>query len=92
MIGHQVLVRLHKSDFQVVTNVVLTLEPSQCNLAAVGKLVAQQVGFEVILFDSKPFHCFQVMLLVVLSFGKAHEEYWQNQKCYRRNAQDLMQT
>ena len=44
-----------KIDFQVVTNIVLTLEPSQCNLAAVGKLVAQQVGFEVILLDSKAY-------------------------------------
>ena len=44
-----------KIDFQVVTNIVLTLEPSQCNLATVGKPVAQQVGFEVILLDSKAY-------------------------------------
>ncbi len=44
-----------KIDFQVVTNIVLTLQPPQCSLTTVGQLVAQQVGFDVILLDSKAY-------------------------------------
>ena len=76
-----------KIDFQIVTNIVLTLEPSQCNLAAVEKLVAHQLKSSC--WIAKSIHCFRVMLLVVLNFGKAHERCWQHQKHCTRNAQDI---
>ena len=43
-------------EYTTVTQVVVTLSPSQCTVQAVGDLVAQQVGFEVVLLDSK---CYQ---------------------------------
>ena len=44
-----------KMDYSIVTQVVVSLVPSQCNVQVVGDLVAQQVGFEVVLLDSKCF-------------------------------------
>ena len=42
-----------RMDYSVVTQVFLCLEPDQCNVRSVGDLVAWQVGFPVILLDSK---------------------------------------
>ena len=42
-------------EYTTVTQVVVTLSPSQCTVQAVG---AQQVGFEVVLLDSK---CYQLL-------------------------------
>ena len=60
-----------KMDYSVVTQIVVSLVPSQCNVQAVGDLVAQQVGFEVVLLDSK---CFP-LLANESTFGKAPERY-----------------
>jgi hypothetical protein len=40
-------------EYTTVTQVVVSLSPSQCTVQAVGDLVAQQVGFDVVLLDSK---------------------------------------
>ena len=45
-------------DYKVVTQVVVTLEAGHCSPVNVAELVCQQVGFEVILLDSK---CFPVL-------------------------------
>lgn len=45
-------------DYKVVTQVVVNLEVGHCSPSAVAELVQQQVGFEVVLLDSK---CFPVV-------------------------------
>ena len=45
-------------EYQVITQVVVTLEVGQCKCSIVADLVRQQVGFPVTLLDSK---CFPIM-------------------------------
>ena len=47
-----------RMDYSIVTQVVISLVPSQCNVQTVAELVTQQVGFEVVLLDSKCFPLF----------------------------------
>ena len=42
-----------KMEYGVVTQVFLCLTPDQCNVRSVSELMAEQVGFAVILLDSK---------------------------------------
>ena len=45
-------------DYNIVTNVPLLLEPSQCNVKGVTQLVTNEVGFQVVLLDSK---CYPIL-------------------------------
>ena len=45
-------------DYKIVTQVVITLEVGHCSPITAAELVKQQVGFEVVLLDSK---CFPVL-------------------------------
>ena len=45
-------------EYQVITQLVVTIDSDNCSLTTVSNLVQQQIGFEVILLDSK---CFPVM-------------------------------
>lgn len=45
-------------DYSVVTQLVITLSTNNCSVAVVSDLTQQQVGFDVILLDSK---CFPIM-------------------------------
>ena len=42
-----------KVDYNIVTNVPLSLKPSQCNVKGVTQFITNQVGFQVVLLDSK---------------------------------------
>lgn len=44
-----------RTDYTVVTQIVVSLTPSQCSVEAVTELVSQQLGFQVVLSDSKCF-------------------------------------
>lgn len=61
-------------DYRIVTQVVVTLEAGNCNISVVGGLIQQQVGFEVILLDSK---CFPVLDSATTS----SDEFW---RCNRK--------
>ena len=45
-------------DYKVITQVVVSLEVGHCSPSLVAELVRQQVGFEVVLLDSK---CFPIL-------------------------------
>ena len=69
----------NRIQYSVVTQITVTLDPSQgqCCVRGVCEKVKEQVGFEVILLDSK---CYPVLTndeslktLIVLSFGRAPE-------------------
>ena len=47
-----------KVDYNTVTNVPLLLEPSQCIIKGVTQLVTNEVGFQVVLLDSK---CYPIL-------------------------------
>ena len=44
-----------RMEYTVVTQVVVSLTPSQCSVEAVTELVTQQLGFQAVLLDSKCF-------------------------------------
>ena len=41
------------------TNLIVSIDSTQCNVTAVADLVGKQVGFEVVLLDSKLFPFFE---------------------------------
>ena len=43
----------------MVTNLIVSIDSTQCNVTAVADLVRKQVGFEVVLLDSKLFPIFE---------------------------------
>ena len=56
-------------EYSTVTQVVVSLSPSQCTVQAVGEVVTQQVGFDVVLLDSK---CYQL----VNTEGTSGVDFW----------------
>ena len=58
-----------KVDYTAVTQVILSLSSSQCNVPAAANLVSEQVGFEVILLDSK---CYPLLP----NEGTSGTEFW----------------
>ena len=61
-------------DYKVITQVVVSLEMGHCSAAMIAELVRQQVGFEVILLDSK---CFP---LLESDATKSHDFWKSNRK------------
>ena len=47
-----------KVDYNIVTNVPLSLKPSQCNVKGVTQFITNEVGFQVVLLDSK---CYPIL-------------------------------
>ena len=60
-------------EYNVVTQVVVTLEVGRCSPANVAELVKQQVGFQVVLLDSK---CFQILE----SDTTTETDYWKSNR------------
>ena len=58
-------------DYKIVTQVVVTLEAGHCSPVNVAELVSQQVGFEVVLLDSK-------CLPVIESDTTTGADYWKS--------------
>ena len=58
-------------EYTTVTQIVISLSPSQCSVPAIAQIVTQQVGFQVILLDSK---CYPLLS----SEGTSGTECWKS--------------
>ena len=61
-------------DYKIVTQVVVTLEAGHCSPLNVAELVRQQVGFEVILLDSKCFPVLESDTTMGIDFWKSNRK------------------
>ena len=55
---------------------VVNLSSSACTVSTGTDLVRKQVGFDVILLDSKAIHSLEMIVLQERDFGSPHEKCW----------------
>ena len=61
-------------DYKVITQVVVSLEVGHCSPSLVAELVRQQVGFEVVLLDSKCFPILESETTAATDFWKSNRK------------------
>ena len=63
--------KINSLTYNVVTNLIVSIDSTQCNVTAVADLVRKQVGFEVALLDSKLFPIFE-------SEASSSSDFWKS--------------
>ena len=71
---------------------VVNLSSSACTVSTGTDLVRKQVGFDVILLDSKAIHSLEMIVLQERDFGSPHEKCWLHPVNCRKSLLDGRQT